>query len=83
MKTLPIEFVAVDDETPTDQIGVDLAEVLVKSGLATTKTNARHQIKQGAVRLNDQVVRDPFARLALKDNQMLVLERKNPSNFTQ
>ena len=83
-KLLPIEFVKIG--APTDKfssVGVDLATLLVSSNLATTKTDARRQIKAGAVRLNDQVVKDPFARLTLKDNQVLVLERENPSSFTR
>lgn len=85
-KLLPIEFVHVDDSTPTsefNQVGVDLAELLVNSNLATTKTDARRKIKEGAIRLNDIVVKDPFARLALRENQVIVVERTNPSQFTR
>jgi len=81
---LPIEFVKVDSSMPIadfNAVGVDLAELIVNSNLATTKTEARRHIRSGAIKLNDQVVNDPFARLALRENQVIVIEHEIPSEF--
>lgn len=86
MKQLPIEFISISESVSVEEsnkMGVDLAEVMVRSNLANTKSEARRHIKQGAVRLNDQVVKDPFARLAMKDNQIVVFERVQPTDFFQ
>lgn len=81
---LPIEFVKVDSSMPIadfNAVGVDLAALIVDSNLATTKTEARRHIRSGAIKLNDQVVNDPFARLALRENQVIVIEHEIPSEF--
>jgi hypothetical protein len=44
-------------------VGMDLAEVIVLAQFAKSKTQARKLIQQRAIRLNDVVVSDSFARL--------------------
>jgi tyrosyl-tRNA synthetase len=77
MKNLPVEFVFVDKSAPTGEMGVDLAQVIVDSNLAKTKTEARRQITEGAIRLNDQQVFDPFARLMIKDGTFIVVQKES------
>jgi tyrosyl-tRNA synthetase len=38
--------------------GTDLEEVLIRTGLASSRTNARHHLASGAVRVNGRVVKD-------------------------
>lgn len=84
MNQIPIDFIKVDVSTEEfNSIGMDIAVIMVSSNLANTKSEARRHIMAGSVRLNDQVVRDPFARLVMKDNQMVVVEREKPTDFFQ
>jgi tyrosyl-tRNA synthetase len=57
-----------------EKIGIDIAELLVTVGFAKTKTEARRHIKGGAVRIQDNKVHDPFARLALSGNTVIIVE---------
>lgn len=73
-----IEFVFIDKETSVEEVrkmGMDLADVLVTSNLAGTKSEARRHITSGAVRLDDRVVEDPFARLMIRDNHFIIVQK--------
>jgi tyrosyl-tRNA synthetase len=54
--------------------GMDIAEMLVSAGLAPTRTAARRSVKDGAIRLNGIQIKDQFARVAVLDGQMFILE---------
>jgi tyrosyl-tRNA synthetase len=75
MEEFPIELRFVDRTTSMQELGADLADLLVRSKLAHTKSDARRQITAGAVRVGDLQVTDPFARLMLADNKVLIIQR--------
>ncbi len=56
-------------------IGMDVAEFFVISGLVKTKSEARRQIKNGGLRVNDIKINDPHARVALYENKLFIVER--------
>ncbi len=70
---LNVEFVELD-EVPVE--GKELAQLLVDSKLAESKTKARQSIKDGAVRINDRKVTDPFARLILLESRYFLMQKK-------
>lgn len=60
------------------KIGVDLADIIVQL-FGGSKSAARKQIQQGAIRLNrdmnsEHTVTDPFARLAHNGGTFLIVE---------
>lgn len=63
-----------DEKIDIKTIGKDLAEIIVQAKFAKSKTEARKFIKQGAIRINDDVVKDPFARLAEVEGKILLLQ---------
>ena len=54
--------------------GVDIAEMIVAAGMAPTRTAARRFVKDGAIRLNGILIKDPFARVAVLNDEMFILE---------
>jgi tyrosyl-tRNA synthetase len=76
METINLEFVFVEESANTLAMGVDLAEAIVTSGLAETKSEARRHITSGAIRLNDKQIFDPFARLMLGDDKFIVVQKQ-------
>ena len=69
-----MRFITVIPEFDISHIGVDLSEQCVRVGFAKTKSEARRLIKQGGIRIDDRVVKDPFARLAADDNDWILIE---------
>ncbi len=61
------------EEMPSFKLpaGATLIEVMVESGLAGSKGQARRLVQQGGVRLNEQVVSDPNQALELDESQVL------------
>jgi len=57
-------------------IGMDVAELFVRSGLVRSKTEARKHIKNGGLRVQDIKIKDPFARIAAHENQIFIIESK-------
>ena len=55
-------------------IGVSVAALLVKTKLCKTKSEARRMIKQGAIKLSDIKISDPFARVVMNGNTVNILE---------
>lgn len=58
---------AAPEEMPEIKIpsrGLSLVEALVLSGLVPSKTEARRQIEQGGVKVNDETVKDPKASVS-------------------
>ncbi len=51
-------YVAQTDRGPAATVRAD--KVLVKCGLAASTTDAARKIKQGAVRINDHVLKEPY-----------------------
>ena len=49
----------------------DVADLLVEAGLAASKGEARRLVQGGAVRLDDQPVRDPRASVEVRDGAIL------------
>lgn len=71
-----IAHMIIDAEEDISGVGLDLAQVLVDAKMVDSKTEARRQIKQGAVRLNDSLkVQDQFARLTYYDGCFVLLEK--------
>jgi tyrosyl-tRNA synthetase len=46
-------------------IGLDIAEVMVSTGLANTKTEARRAIAAGSAKIDGITIKDRFARLTI------------------
>lgn len=69
-----MRFITVIPEFDISHIGVDLAEQIVKADFAKTKSEARRLIKQGGIRIDDRIVKDPFARLAADNNGWILIE---------
>ena len=57
-----------------NQIGMDAAELFVRSGLVDSKSEARRQIKNGGLRVQDIKINDPFARIAVHENKIFIIE---------
>ena len=58
----------------TPQIGMDVAELFVRSNLVKSKTEARKHIKNGGIRVQDIKINDPFARIAVHENKFYIIE---------
>ena len=56
------------------QIGMDVAELFVRSSLVKSKTEARKQIKNGGIRVQDIRINDPYARVAVHENKLIIVE---------
>ncbi len=56
-------------------IGMDVAELFVRSGLVNSKSEARRQIKNGGIKVQDIKINDPHARVALYENKLFIVER--------
>ena len=57
-----------------NHIGMDVAELFVRSGLVKSKTEARRQIKNGGIRVQDIRINDPYARVAVHENKLIFVE---------
>ena len=57
-----------------NHIGMDVAELFVRSGLVKSKTEARRQIKNGGIRVQDIKINDPYARVAVHENILIIVE---------
>jgi tyrosyl-tRNA synthetase len=55
-------------------IGMDIADLYVRSDLCKTKSEARNFIKQGAVKINGHKIQDKFARIGILDDMYYVVE---------
>jgi tyrosyl-tRNA synthetase len=66
----------VDLTRQIPQAGIELAELCVRAKLCASKTEARRMIKQGSVRLDNEAVKDPYARIALTEDgtQYIIIE---------
>ena len=56
--------------------GMDIADMLVAAGFAKSKTEARRLVKDGAIKIQDIKVTDPFARVAVVGDEVFILETK-------
>ena len=56
--------------------GMDIADMLVAAGFAKSKTEARRLVKDGAIKIQDIKVTDPFARVAVVGDGVFILETK-------
>ena len=56
---------------------MDVAELFVQSGLVNSKTEARRQIKNGGIRAQDIKINDPFARVAVFENKLIIVESED------
>ena len=57
------------------EIGIDVAELFVRSGLVGSKTEARRQIKNGGLKVQDIKINDPFARIGVYKNKVYIVEK--------
>lgn len=62
------------DEVPLE--GKELAEIIVLTKLCASKSEARRHIKNGAIKLAEQKVRDPFARLVEVEGKFFLMQKK-------
>tara|TARA_A100001037_G_scaffold100624_1_gene91662 strand:- start:239 stop:427 length:189 start_codon:yes stop_codon:yes gene_type:complete len=58
-----------------NKIGMDVAELFVRSGLVKSKSEARRQINNGGIRVQDIKINDPYARVAVHDSKLFIVER--------
>jgi tyrosyl-tRNA synthetase len=64
------------DKSLLNQVGVLIAEQIVKIGFAKTNSEARRLIQQKAVSINEDLVSDPAARLFWKpETGFIIIER--------
>ena len=56
-------------------IGMDVAELFVRAGLVNSKSEARRQIKNGGIKVQDIKINDPHARVALYETKLFIVER--------
>ena len=56
------------------QVGMDVAELFVRSNLVKSKSEARKQIKNGVIRVQDVKINDPYARIAVHKNKIFIVE---------
>lgn len=64
-------------EVKLPESSLPAAELLVKTGLAVSKSEARRVIQQGGVKLNDNVISDPDAALELKKGYVIQRGKRN------
>ena len=57
-----------------NQIGMDVAELFMRSGLVNSKSGARRQIKNGGIRVQDIKINDPYAGIAVHDSKIFIVE---------
>ena len=55
---------------------MDVAELFVRSNLVKTKSEARRKIKNGGIRVQDIKINDPYARIAVYDSEIFIVENK-------
>ena len=53
---------------------MDVAELFVRSNLVKSKSEARKQIKNGGIRVQDVKINDPYARIAVHKNKIFIVE---------
>ena len=70
---MDVQFLEIDGDV--SGIGEDIAVIMIHSGLANTKSEARRSIEQGAFRINDQKVSDKFARFLVHDDKAFLIEK--------
>ena len=73
-----IFFVFLTKEIRDSVGGAEIAEASVKTGHCKTLSEARRAIKQGAIRVADIKIIDPFARLVYNkdDNTFFVVQTR-------
>lgn len=71
-----MKILLADHSCDTTNIGVDLAEILVRSGHVKSKTEARRQIEQRSIRIEAHTVVDKFARLVWGDSGFILVEKR-------
>ncbi len=54
-----------------------LVDILIESGVTSSKSDARRLIEQGAVRLNDEKILDRDAEVVLKNNDIVQAGKRN------
>lgn len=59
------------------QIGMDIADLCLRARLCKSKSEARKQIKNGGIKVQDIRITDPFARVVLdrEKNQIFIVEK--------
>ena len=62
---------------------IDLMSLLVKTGLCTTKSDARRNIQQGGVTVNDEKVTDIGKRFSADELKAVVVLKRGKKNFNK
>jgi tyrosyl-tRNA synthetase len=76
MKLTQISFMKFSEDFDLKDCGMDLAQLFVESGLCKSKTEFRNGVKNGGIRVQDMKITDPFARITIFEEFLVVLERK-------
>lgn len=59
-----------------EQIGASLIDALIEANWAPSKSQARHLIESGAIKINDEKITDITARLVRFEGQNTIIVRK-------
>ena len=57
------------------EIGISIADLLVRSGLCKSKGEARRSIAQGGVRLGGEQITNPTASLVMSEGKLYLLTK--------
>jgi tyrosyl-tRNA synthetase len=58
-------------------VGQALVDVALETGWFKSKSDFRRHVEQGAVKINDEKITDPTARIVHINNKMFCLERQD------
>ena len=67
---------------PHANIGIEIVELLIRSKLCSSKSQARRAINEGAIKISNEKVTDPYARIFLYENRYILLEGKRNERNT-
>ena len=58
-------------------IGIEVVELLIRTKLCSSKTQARKAIRAGSIKISNEKVTDPYARLILYEERYILMEGEN------
>lgn len=64
----------MDNPQSLKQVGIELAQAFLDAGLIKSKTEFRNHVKNGAIKVQDMKVSDPFARIACDGKKVYLIE---------
>jgi tyrosyl-tRNA synthetase len=65
------------DDVDISEIGISAMEWFIKAELCSSKSDFRRMVDQGAIKVNDTKITDPFARLVqdTANNTLIIVEK--------